>query len=345
MQRLLQKKYLRIGFFLVFVPVVTGYLLYRVRIVLLPFFMAVLVAYLLNPPVYWLERKKIPRLPAIILVYAAISVAVAAIVIYGIPAVMDELDQLAGAIPKLIRTTQDFADKIQSRYTRYALPENIRQVLDEKLAGLENMLLILTRKAAGSIIIMFSYLFSLLIAPVFAFYILKDLDNINKGMINFIPKAWRSDILAIFRDVDEIVAKYIRGNLTVAFIVGLLTGLGMYIIGLDFAFTIGFVAGLADLIPYFGPVIAAVPAVSLASLESRTLALYALLVILVVQQLENSIISPKILGESLGLHPLLVIFVLLAGGELYGIIGMLTAVPIVAIVRVILRYIYLKLVD
>lgn len=74
MQRLLQKKYLRIGFFLVFVPVVTGYLLYRVRIVLLPFFMAVLVAYLLNPPVCWLERKKIPRLPAIILVYAAISI-------------------------------------------------------------------------------------------------------------------------------------------------------------------------------------------------------------------------------------------------------------------------------
>ncbi|TLM99047.1 AI-2E family transporter, partial [bacterium] len=157
MHRLLSKKYFRIAFFLVLVPLVAGYFLYRVRIVLLPFFMAVLVAYLLNPPVLWLERKKIPRLPAIVLVYAGLSLAAAAIVIYGIPAVMDELDQLVRAIPKLISITQEFTDKIQSRYTRFALPESVRQVLDEKLTGLENLLLVVARKAAGSIIALFSY--------------------------------------------------------------------------------------------------------------------------------------------------------------------------------------------
>lgn len=345
MHRLIQKKYFRIGFFLIFLPVVLGYILYRVRIVLLPFIMAVLVAYLLNPPVAWLERKKIPRLAAILLVYVSLAIFLSIVLVYGVPAVMDELEQLGQAIPMLIHTLQEFNDKIQLRYSHYALPEGIRQVVDEKLTGLENELLEVARRTAGSIIAMFSYVFSLFIAPVFAFYILKDLENIKKSVTNFIPKAWRSDILAILRDVDEIVGKYIRGNLTVAFIVGMLTGLGMYLIGVDFALIIGFIAGLADLIPYFGPVIGAIPAVALALLKSKSLALYAILVILAVQWLEGSFINPKVLGASLSLHPLLIIFVLLAGGELYGIIGMLTAVPVVAIARVVLRYIYLKLVD
>jgi len=345
MHRLMQKKYLRIGFFLVFLPIVTGYLLYRVRIVLLPFLMAVLLAYILNPAVVWLEGKKIPRMAAIILVYAGISIAAAVVVVFGIPAVMDELNQLGRAIPKLTGAIEHIGDTVESRYSRFALPESIRRVVDEKLAGLEDVLLEWVRRGAGGMIALFSYLFSLLIAPVFAFYILKDLENIKKGLTNFIPKAWRSDILAIIRDVDEIIGKYLRGNINVAIIVGSLTGLGMYLIGVDFAFIIGFVAGLADLIPYFGPVIGAVPAIAFALLDSKVKALYALLVILVVQQLENSVISPKVLGESLGLHPLLVIFVLLAGGQLYGIVGMLVAVPVVAIIRVVLKYIYLKLVD
>lgn len=345
MHRFMQKKYWRIGFFLVFVPLVLGFLLYRVRIVLLPFIMAVLVAYLLNPPVVWLEGKRVPRIPAILIVYTCLAVFIVLVVIYGIPAVIDELDHLGQAIPKLIHTVQSFSDTVQFRYSRFALPDSVRQVVDEKLAGLENELLEVARKAAGSIIALFSYVFSLVIAPVFAYYILKDLENIKKGVVNFIPRAWRSDILAILRDVDEIVGKYIRGNLTVASIVGLLTGLGMYLIGVDFALIIGFIAGVADLIPYFGPVIGAVPAIALALLESRTLALYALLVIMAVQWLEGSVINPKVLGDSLAMHPLVIIFVLLAGGELYGILGMLTAVPLVAIARVVVRYVYLKLID
>lgn len=342
---LMQKKYYRIAFFLIFVPVVLGYLFYRVRIVLLPFIMAVLVAYLLNPAVNWLERKKISRIPAILIVYCCLAVIVILVFIYGIPTMVGELDQLGQAIPKLIHTVQGFSDTVQFRYTHYALPDSVRQVVDEKLLGLENELLEVARRATGSIGALFSYVLSLLIAPIFAFYILKDLENIKKSVVTFIPKAWRSDTLAILRDVDEIVGKYIRGNLTVAFIVGLLTGLGMYLVGVDFALIIGFIAGVADLIPYFGPTIGAVPAIALALLESRTLALYALLVVIAVQWLEGSVINPKVLGDSLAMHPLVIIFILLAGGELFGILGMLTAVPLVAIVRVVLRYVYLKLVD
>lgn len=345
MHRLLRKKNLRIGFFLVFLPLLLGYFLYRVHIVLLPFLLAMLLAYIFNPPVVWLERQKIPRTPAIIIVYAGISLFMAILVIYGIPAVMDELNQLGRAIPELTRAMQNTGDTLESRYSRFALPESIRQVVDEKIADLENALVEIVRRSTGGIITLFSYIFSLLIAPVFAFYILKDLENIKKGLVNFIPRTWRSDTLAIFRDIDEIIGKYLRGNITVAVIVGFLTGLGMYLIGLEFAFIIGFIAGLADLVPYFGPVIGAIPAIALALLESKTMALYALLVILIVQQLENSIISPKVLGDSLGLHPLLIIFVLLAGGQLYGIIGMLLAVPVTAITRVVLKYVYLKLVD
>jgi len=119
----------------------------------------------------------------------------------------------------------------------------------------------------------------------------------------------------------------------------------MYLIGLDFALIIGLIAGVGELVPFLGPILAAIPALSLALLVSRETAIYAAVVILIVQQLENAVISPKILGESMGLHPLTVIFAIMAGGELYGLLGILLAVPIAATLKVILRYIYLKLVD
>jgi len=203
----------------------------------------------------------------------------------------------------------------------------------------------LVRAGTTSLINLISYLISLVIAPIFAFYMLKDADQIKDSLTLTIPRKYRSDVMAIGRDIHEIITAFLRGHLLVSAIVGILTGFGMYLIGLDFALIIGLIAGVGELVPFLGPILAAIPALSLALLVSRETAIYAAVVILIVQQLENAVISPKILGESMGLHPLTVIFAIMAGGELYGLLGILLAVPIAATLKVILRYIYLKLVD
>jgi predicted PurR-regulated permease PerM len=139
------------------------------------------------------------------------------------------------------------------------------------------------------------------------------------------------------------LGSFIRGYFLVAAIVGGLTAIAMALLGLEFALMLGIFAGLAELIPYFGPVIGAVPAIGLAVLQSKWLAAKVALAFFVIHQLEGNIISPKILGDKVGLHPLMVIFSLMAGGELYGLAGMLLAVPVAAVLRVVVVFVYIKI--
>ena len=122
-----------------------------------------------------------------------------------------------------------------------------------------------------------------------------------------IPVRWRWEFLYLWQEIDQVLMKFVRGHLLVALLVGLLTSTGFFLIGLDFPFLLGMIAGLADIIPYFGPIIGAIPALALAILHSKKMALSVLVVMVVVQQLESNIISPKVLGSSVGLHPLTVI--------------------------------------
>ncbi len=341
----IQAKIIYRRLFLIMVSIAGLYFLYRVRIVLIPFIFAFFIAYLLNPLVQFIGNKKVPRSLAILLVYLAVFGLSALVVIYGLPHIIEEFNRLGQAIPDLTGEMKKIMAYVEKRYSKSALPEGVKQVFDERIKHLEEILLGTVRAATTSLLKSFSYLLSLVIAPVFAFYMLKDIERIKESFTLTIPRKYRSDVLAIGRDLNEIMSGFFRGHLLILIITGALTGLGMYLIGLDFAFIIGIIAGVAELVPYLGPFITAVPAVALALLISRKTAVFAVIVILIVQQLENSVITPKILGKNMGLHPLVVIFTLLAGGELYGFIGILLAVPAAAAIKVILRYIYLKLVD
>lgn len=329
---------------LILVPVLMCYFLYRVRVILLPFILAIIITYLINPLVKVLESRQFPRTVAILIIYLALSVFTGLIIFYAMPELFRELNKFALNIPAYMHSFEAMFDGIQKYYQRFGLPDGIRQVFDERIMQLQRLLVVLVRQTLSGIMNLFSSLLSFIIAPFFAFYLLRDLANIKEGLLGIIPNTYRTEILALLRDVDDVLSKFVRGHLTVCLIIGVFTGLGMALIGVDFAFVIGLIAGITDLIPYFGPFIGAVPAIALAVLKSKTTVLYAILVIIVVQQLEAQIVTPKIMGNSLGLHPLLIIFILLAGGELYGIVGMLLALPVTAVFKVIFNYFYLKLV-
>lgn len=331
--------------FLTLVSIAGLYFLYRVRIVLIPFIFAFFIAYLLNPIVKFLEKRNFAKCWAILWVYLGVFLLSVIIVVFGVPHILGELNKLIHDIPKLTSEVQGIMTNVQTRYSRFTMPEGIKEVVNERIIQYQELLLNAVRAGTTSLINLVSYLITLVIAPVFAFYMLKDISQIKDSLTLTIPRKYRSDVLAIGRDIDEIISAFLRGHLLVCVIVGILTGFGMFLIGLDFALIIGVIAGVAELVPFLGPIIAAIPALSLALLVSRETALYAAIVILIVQQLENAVISPKILGKSMGLHPLSVIFSIMAGGELYGLLGILLAVPVAATLKVILRYIYLKLVD
>lgn len=340
-----QAKILYRRLFLLMVSIAGLYFLYRVRTIMVPFIFAFFLAYILNPMVQYVENKKVPRSFAILIVYMIVFSLLTGTVIFGVPLLINELNKLGHAIPVLAGEINNIIKRVDNRYSSFVMPDVIKSIIGERIRDVESGLVEVVRAGTTTVVNLLSYLICLIVAPVFAFYILKDFGRIRDAFELTIPRNYRSDVMAIIRDFDEIISGFIRGHLVISAIVGTLTGVGMYFIGADFYLIIGITAAIAELIPYIGPFITSVPAIALALLVSKQTAVYAVIVILIVQQLENSVISPKILGHNLGLHPLVIIFALLAGGELMGFIGLLIGVPLAASIKVALRYIYLKLVD
>ena len=171
-----------------------------------------------------------------------------------------------------------------------------------------------------------------------SFYILKDYDFFKKMYMQIISLFFNTDKIKIInntaKEIDNVISKFIRGQLLDGLIVGLLSSIGLIFIGMDFAFLIGFTAGMANIIPYIGPVVGCIPAIIVGILSPNPIvALWAVLVFVVVQQLDGAIISPKIVGDSTGLHPVFVIMAVAIGGSLGGILGMLLSVPILGIIK------------
>lgn len=318
------------------------WLLYQIRGIIIPFVLAVLLAYILLPPVEFLVKRRVPINLAIILVYLMGTGGVMILILYIFPGIFSELNRFALDIPEYARSIQGNIREWQENYSRFNIPDSVRQIVDEMIVSLEEKMIEILRSSAALVVGIFSYTFSLIILPILTYYFLKDHEIITKKMVAFLPPKYREELLNLWAMINVVLRKFIYGHLTVALIVGILTGIGLALVGVDYAVTLGFIAGVADIVPYFGPIIGAVPAVCLALLQSKKLALYTALVMFIVQQIESSIISPKIISGSVGLHPLIIIFVLLLGGYLFGIWGMLAAVPITAVLRILINYLYQK---
>jgi predicted PurR-regulated permease PerM len=316
--------------------------IYHIKGIIIPFFLAAVLAYILLPPVEFLVKRKVPMTMAIILVYLTCTGMVMILVLYIFPGIFSELNRFTAEIPGYAQNIQEALREWQKTYSRFNIPDSIRQIIDENIKTVEEKIIDMVRHWAALIIGIFSYTLSLIILPILTYYFLKDHEMISRKMVSILPPKYREELLNLWSMINVVLRRFIYGHLTVALIVGVLTGVGLNLIGVKYAVTLGFIAGLADIVPYFGPIIGAVPAICLALLQSKKTALYAALVMFVVQQIESSIISPKIISGSVGLHPLIIIFVLLLGGYFFGVLGMLAAVPVTAVFRILINYLYQK---
>ncbi len=314
------------------------YLAYLVRAAIVPFILAVVFAFLVEPPIRFLESRGLGRFWAILLVYVVAGLLVAGLLVRLVPILVRQLTALADALPVFGTSVERFLLEIQARYSAAGLPAQIRQVLDGAVARAQADLLGLIQAAISGLIGAVGALATMLLAPFLAFYLLRDRDVIRRRLLQLIPVSTRDDSLRALSEINGVVAGYIRGQLLVSIIVGSLVGLGLSLLGLPFSAILGVVAGVTNVIPYFGPIIGAVPAVAVALLRGPALALETVAVLFLVQQIDSIFITPRIVGVSVGLHPLVVIFSLLAGAELFGVLGMLVAVPLVAVAKVFLKH-------
>jgi len=318
------------------------YLLFLILPISTPFFIAFFLAYLLDPVVDWFENKHINRTWGILTIYITLIIIISTGVFYGLPKIILELNKFADTIPTYANQVQEYIKIWQKNYSKVDIPESIRLITDDTIKQVENYLIEIFKKTAQAFVYFFTKIFDIILAPILAFYLLKDFDQIKEYFLKLIPAAGRKDIINLGQQMDKILKSFLRGHLFVALVVGGLTALGLSIIGMEFALVLGLIAGVFNIIPYFGPLFGIIPAVSLALLQSKKMALYVFIIMFIIQQIEGNIISPKILGKSTGLHPLMIILALLAGGHLFGILGMIMAVPLTGILKVLFSFIIRK---
>lgn len=305
--------------------------------VLITFFLAFFLAFVIEPLVKWFERKGARRLTAVITVFFLMSVFGLVLGVNFLPGLLDDLNQALTKLPTYVKDLQNWFARLNKEYKRFALPQNVREVVDEALYRGEEALRQFLLRLASFLLSFFSQVLFLLLVPVLAFYFSKDMENL-KAMVYTWSKQLFGDERVVVFEVIAVITGYLRAQALSSLVVGLLLTTGLLLLQVDLAILIGALAGVFNLIPYFGPVVGAVPAVLLAAQTSLWRAVYVIILFFIVNQLESIVIVPRLIGGRLGLNPLVVIFLLLIGGELFGFSGIVFAVPVGAVLQVLLKY-------
>lgn len=265
--------------------------------------------------------------------------------VYLFPVSIRQLERMAENLPAQVRSVESLITDLYNRYHRVPLPDQVREALDGSVERWQATLADVVSGAIDAIVGLLYQLPNLVLAPVLAFYFARDRDEIRRRLMSFVPARDREEVSNLFGEMDAVVGGFVRGQLLVAMMTGFLIGVGLWLSGIEFSFLIGFAAGVLDLIPYFGPLFGAVPAVGLAILKSPLHVLYVVIVFAVANQIESAILTPRIVSGYVGLHPLAVIFSLLVGAYSFGLLGMIVAVPVAGVLRVLVRYAWSRLVS
>ncbi len=299
---------------------------------------AVFFSYLIYPLVLRFSRR-MPRWLAIVCVYALLLVSLGIVFAFIGPQLAYEARSLAREFPMIMQQAQYWALNANT-IVLAAVPLEARvtavKILSGALSSLEKYTDVLATQAISILLSLASIITAFVIIPVLTFYILMDLERIRSGTLRLIPSASRATAVDVLQSIDGVLGGFIRGQIVVGAIVAVLITIMLLILHIKYALLIGVFAGIVDIIPYLGAIAGAVPAVIIALLTHGVGS--ALLVVagfIITYQLEGHLIAPNIVGQRVGLTPLMVIVAVLAGAELGGILGMFVAVPIAGVIRVL----------
>lgn len=302
-----------------------------------PFVIALIISYLLNPIVNLLHERGLPRWIAVLLIYILFLCSLVILLMNLLPLIDTQFHELIEHLPKW---NQQFQSMMQA-YTYHSktmLPESMQQAIEHSLQNVERGISTWVTGIVNSIGETINHLFLAFVVPFLAFYMMRDSKELEKGLLNLFPSKNRKELVRLIRDIDYALGNYIRGQLLVSLVVGICVYIGYWLIGLPYALILAGTVALFNIIPYLGPFLGAVPALFVALTISKKMFVATIVINFLVQILEGNVISPQIVGRTLHMHPLTIIFVLLVGGEIGGVWGLILAVPLFAVIKVILQH-------
>lgn len=326
----------------------SGWLVYLLGPVLTPFLISALLAYIADPLVDRLEKFRIPRAWAVVLVFLLTFVLLTVLLLVVVPALVKELASLLSRVPEWLALAQ--AKLLPWLNARFGLqldvaavdPQKIAALVREyftSIAGFASGALGSITRSGGALI---AWLVNLFLVPLLTFYLLRDWDVLVARIHDGLPRRAAPTISQLARECDEALGAFLRGQLSVMIALGIVYSVGLWLVGLNNPLAIGMVAGLVSFVPYLGVIVGLLLAGITAVMQNLDLWFLVSvgLVFAVGQVLESFVLTPQLVGDRIGMHPVLVIFAIMAGGQLFGFAGVLLALPVGAAGMVLVRYAY-----
>ncbi|MBC2273657.1 AI-2E family transporter [Listeria welshimeri] len=310
-----------------------------------PIILAGISYYLFNPIIDWLEKKKWKRGWAIALLYIVIIGLIILLFSFVIPAVKDQIVSLFKSFP-------GYWDQITQRFNEFSRSSLFDQLKDKLSSNMSDIMKTISTKGTsvvnsaissiGSIVgTVTEVVLAIVTTPLVLFYLLKDGKKLPDFLLKMLPVNGRAHTRQVLGEANHQISSYIRGQIIVSLCIGILLFIGYLIIGLPYALTLAIIAACTSIVPYLGPAIAITPAIIIAIVTSPWLLIKLIIVWCVVQLLEGKFISPQVMGKTLKVHPITILFVILVAGNLFGVLGVIFAVPGYAVLKVIVTHVFI----
>ncbi|MTI70442.1 MAG: AI-2E family transporter [Firmicutes bacterium] len=320
--------------------------------VLSPFIGAFAIAYLINPMVMKIEKNfTIPRGFSILISYIIVIGLVVFVITIITPNILESISNLATNTSEYVVTGQNYIENLVNKWDflhEFGITSFIQEKSTDLLQKSSDILSSVFNEVINQAINVTSVVINLLLSVTISVYLLKDKENfirkIKRGLYALLPKERARKLISLSREVDTIFSRYLIGKLIDSIIIGFLCFIVLTIMRMPYALLISVIVGITNMIPYFGPIIGAVPSVLIVLFINPLKALWVLIAILVLQQFDGLILGPKILGDQVGVKPFWVISAIVIGGALFGVLGMLIGVPVIAVIKLLVeRYIDRKI--
>lgn len=315
--------------------------------ILFPFGLSLFLAILLKPLANGIQKAicrmglvKFPYDLSIIVAFLIFLTVLYLIATYVLVPFGRQFQEFIKQVPILLNEVQQALLQMEAQYNVAAMPQEGKQLIGSILEKIGNYTLSLASFSLSAVFSLASTMVELIVVPVITFYMIKIGGRFVRGFIALFPQNYRPHLTRLFEEMNRVLSAYIVGQLSLSVLMTVVIFLGMLALGIPYPLVIGLLAGVVEMIPVVGPIVGAVPAILLGLAESSGLAVKVLIFYIVVQQLDAHLVMPKLMGSVTNVHPVAIILGVLVGGQLYGIVGMMVAVPVLAVLQILLRHMW-----
>ncbi len=318
-----------------FLVILGLYFLYLIKDVLALIFVSLIFASAIDTWVDYLQNKKIPRGVSVLIIYLVAIAVVGSAVILIIPPIAEQISELADQVPQYFNRVNEAFSFVQDYASRFGFEQS-----QDNAGAISSGLTSAVGGIFSTIANIFGGLLSFLLILVITFYMTVEEDAIKRTTRSVVPAKYQDFSVQLINKIQKKIGSWLKGQLILSLIIGILSYFGLLILGVKYALVLALIAAIGEFIPYIGPVISAIPAIFLAFVQSPIKALFVLILFVIIQQLENHLLVPKIMQKAVGLNPIISVVALLIGAKVGGVLGAVLAIPVATAISIVIKELF-----